>query len=153
MRWQTPNIKQISEEMSKSSSLSMPSVPKLPVLLQAWFAPAPGHGSMGCSAWRVNKHTSLPCCNAHLQWRSYMKQSESLVLSSLLGLTMLEAWCCRLGDYVMYENMQGFWCFFLHILNGRISTLPLALHFCFRGNKFRRAASARFRGVDFLRFF
>ena len=57
-----------------SSFLSMPSVPKLPVLRQAWFAPAPRNGSMGC---RVSKHTSLPCCTAHLQWKSYMMLHEA----------------------------------------------------------------------------
>ena len=50
--------------------------------------------------------------------------------------------------------------FFLHILNGRMATLPQALprsfrdlHFCFRESKFKTAASASFRGVDFFRIF
>ncbi len=49
-------------------------------------------------------------------------------------------------------------CFlFLHILNGRMATLLRALpqsfrdlHFCFRESKFKTAASASFRGVDFF---
>ena len=52
-------------------------------------------------------------------------------------------------------------CFlFLHILNGRMATLPRALpqsfrdlHFCFRESKFKTAASASFRGVDFFTIF
>ena len=58
------------------------------------------------------------------------------------------------------ENPREFWFVFLHILNGRMATLPQALprsfrdlHFCFRESKFKTAASASFRGVDFCRIF
>ena len=57
-------VNRFQKKCPMSSFLSMPSVPKLPVLRQAWFAPAPRNGSMGC---RVSKHTSLPCCTAPLQ--------------------------------------------------------------------------------------
>ena len=50
-----------------------------------------------------------------------------------------------------------FWFLFLHILNGRMATLPQTLprsfrdlHFCFRESKFKTRASASFRAVDFF---
>ena len=53
-----------------------------------------------------------------------------------------------------------FWFLFLHILNGRMATLPQALprsfrdlHVCFRESKFKTAASASFRGVDIFTIF
>ena len=59
-----------------------------------------------------------------------------------------------------WPKKTEFWFFFLHILNGRMATLPQALprsfrdlHFCFRESKFKTAASASFRGVDFFRIF
>ena len=55
------------------------------------------------------------------------------------------------------KNWLEFWFLFLHILNGRMATLPQTLprsfrdlHFCFRESKFKTRASASFRAVDFF---
>ena len=55
------------------------------------------------------------------------------------------------------EFPHEFWFLYLHILLGHMATLPRALprsfrdlHVCFRESKFKTAASASFRGVDFF---
>ena len=58
------------------------------------------------------------------------------------------------------QTLYEFWFLFLHILNGRMATLPQALprsfrdlNVCFRESKFKIAASASFRGVDIFTIF
>ena len=72
-----------------------------------------------------------------------------LFLKPMVGLQLLHTQ----KNQVWHE----FWFLFLHILNGRMATLPQALprsfrdmHFCFRESKFKTRASASFREVEFL---
>ena len=64
---------------------------------------------------------------------------------------------CQLS---LHFPIHEFWFLFLPFLNGRMVTLPQALprsfrdlHFCFRESKFKTAAGASFRGVDFFTIF
>ena len=110
------------------------------------------------TAIKLGQRQNGPCLEMFYEpflnhWYWYLSD-KSYLISYILKLYLI------LYHIVMHQEQIEFWFFFLHILNGRMATLPQALprsfrdlHFCFRESKFKTAASASFRGVDFFRIF